>query len=273
MVDDRGNPAVQIFADSDAALARMCNTAEGAGCRIVSTSGVELAVTPPAPIAPAAAVLVELEDEDRGEAALPLLDWLQHEAENGRRRGVVSAPAGLIDLVAGSVSHGDISHLCVADEAERLNAVARAVRPRNSRLREVADEPVARLLQPSTSYLTKAGSQADAALIRAMVRARRARSMHLPPDLFADPVWDMLLDLMAARIEGRKVAVSSLCAAAAVPPTTALRWIGVLSERGLVVRVADPTDGRRVHVELAEGTASGLGAWLEEARRFAAEVL
>jgi hypothetical protein len=41
-------------------------------------------------------------------------------------------------------------------------------------------------------------------------------------DLFADPGWDILLDLYAARQEGKQVSVSSLCIAAAVPPTTAL---------------------------------------------------
>jgi len=36
----------------------------------------------------------------------------------------------------------------------------------------------------------------------------------------ADPAWDMLLDLTAARAESRAVSVSSLCIAAGVPTTT-----------------------------------------------------
>jgi DNA-binding MarR family transcriptional regulator len=79
----------------------------------------------------------------------------------------------------------------------------------------------------------------------------------------------MLLDLMAARVERQRVAVSSLCIAAAVPPTTALRWIKTLCDQGLFVRVADPEDGRRVFIELAPETAAMMEAYLKSAQRIA----
>jgi len=107
----------------------------------------------------------------------------------------------------------------------------------------------------------------DAARVRAIIRARRVRDQFFGADLFADPAWDMLLDLMAARLEGQHVAVSSLCIAAAVPATTALRWIKVLTEKGLLVRVADPQDGRRVHIELSDPAAAALDAYLRTAHR------
>ena len=77
----------------------------------------------------------------------------------------------------------------------------------------------------------------------------------------------MLLDLMAARLEGQPVAVSSLCIASAVPATTALRWIRTLTESGLLVRVADPRDGRRVFIDLSDQTARSLADYLRSARR------
>ena len=80
----------------------------------------------------------------------------------------------------------------------------------------------------------------DAASIRSIIRARRLRDHYFRGGLFADPAWDMLLDLMAARLEKNRVAVSSLCIAAAVPATTALRWIKALTDSGLFVRAADP---------------------------------
>ncbi len=93
-----------------------------------------------------------------------------------------------------------------------------------------------------------------AAEIRAVIRARRMRAQFFGEELFADPAWDMLLDLFAAQLERRRVSVSSLCIAAAVPPTTALRWIGTLHEAGLFERQADPTDRRRAYIGLsAEG--------------------
>lgn len=273
MVDDRHRPLVQIFANSEAALARMRQAAEMAECRIVTAQSIDVEADPAAHAVPGAAILIELDDLAAGEAAVPLLDWLQLEAERGARRGVVSAPASLIDHVAAAVRHADIEHLCAPGAAERLAAVTRACEVRSARLHDVGREAVARVLQPAQDYATLPGGRTEAVLIRTLIRARRARAEQLPPDLFADPAWDMLLDLMAARLEGAKVAVSSLCAAAGVPPTTALRWIGVLAERDLVVRVADPGDRRRAWVELAPATAQAMLVWLAQARRMMAEVL
>jgi hypothetical protein len=273
MADDRGSPVVQIFADNETALTRMSQTAKTAECRIATALLIGAETDLAACVVPGAAILIELENEAAGEAVLPLLDWLQKEAERGARRGVVSAPAGLIDLVAGSVADAGVEHLCAADETARLAAIVRAGRPGTSRLQDAGRESGARLLQPAPGYAVDVAGRADAALIRALIRVRRARTEHLPADLFADPAWDMLLDLMAARLEGKKVAVSSLCVAAAVPPTTALRWIGVMTERGLIVRTTDLADRRRVHVELAPATAQALLAWLRGAQRRAAEVL
>ena len=107
----------------------------------------------------------------------------------------------------------------------------------------------------------------DATAIRAIIRARRLRESYFPASLFADPAWDMLLDLMAARLEGTPVAVSSLCIASAVPATTALRWIRTLTDKGLLVRVADPRDGRRVFIDLSDQTARMVAEYLRSARR------
>ena len=103
--------------------------------------------------------------------------------------------------------------------------------------------------------------------VRDLLRARRIRADFLPGDLFADPAWDMLLDLLAARLEQERVSVSSLCIAAAVPPTTALRWIRTLTDKGLVERQDDPQDGRRIFIGLAQHTAEALLRWFESSRR------
>ena len=60
----------------------------------------------------------------------------------------------------------------------------------------------------------------------------------------------MLLDLYVQKARARPVSVHSLCIAAMVPPTTALRWIKVMTEKGWLVRARDPADGRRVYVGL-----------------------
>ena len=92
----------------------------------------------------------------------------------------------------------------------------------------------------------------DAAAIRRIIARRKARAEYFDPALFADPAWDILLDLAAARAERKRVSVTSLCIASGVPATTALRWIGQMVESGLLLRVADRKDRRRAYIALSE---------------------
>ncbi len=91
-----------------------------------------------------------------------------------------------------------------------------------------------------------------ARLAREKIRERRWREQFFAADLFADPAWDMLLDLYAAFYERRQVSVSSLCIAAAVPATTALRWIKTMTDAGLFERAIDPDDARRIFIGISE---------------------
>ena len=129
------------------------------------------------------------------------------------------------------------------------------------RLRDFAAE-VAKVREALVRATRSARAPITSDYVRAMLRARRVRDRFFPPDLFADPAWDMLLDLFAARLEGKRVAISSLCVAAAVPPTTALRWINSLEVRGYIRRVPDDTDARRRLVELTEEAAEKVEATL-----------
>ncbi len=108
----------------------------------------------------------------------------------------------------------------------------------------------------------------NAVLVRRLIKLRRDRDRHLPDELFGDPAWDMLLDLTAAHMERVDVPVSSLCLAAAVPTTTALRWVRSLSEAGIFVRRTDPGDARRSFIGLSDQAHDAMIGWL---RRFAAQ--
>lgn len=136
----------------------------------------------------------------------------------------------------------------------------------------ISDRPSDYIGMPVITSFTEPARPAPAASltgqqVRDMLRARRIRADFLPGDLFADPAWDMLLDLLAARLEQERVSVSSLCIAAAVPPTTALRWIRTLTDKGMVLRHADPQDGRRVFISLADDTAEAMTRWFGASRR------
>lgn len=105
--------------------------------------------------------------------------------------------------------------------------------------------------------------------VRTHIRHRRLREDYFGPDIFADPAWDMMLDLYAARLERLRVSVSSLCIAAAVPATTALRWIRTLTESGLFERREDPHDGRRIFVALSDQATQAMHRYFH---RIATEV-
>lgn len=81
---------------------------------------------------------------------------------------------------------------------------------------------------------------------------RRRAAIFGNPELFGEPAWDILLDLYIAHGERKPVSVSSACIGSAAPPTTGLRWLGVLTEHDLILREHDPNDQRRVLVRLTE---------------------
>ncbi len=99
-------------------------------------------------------------------------------------------------------------------------------------------------------------TSALAALALSEYEARRQRDALFEPGLFAEPAWDMLLDLYVHHHRRRPVSIQSLCIAAAVPQTTAIRWIRHLADIGLVARQRSDRDNRVVHIVL---TARGIG--------------
>ena len=211
---------------------------------------------------------------------------------------IVSAPLAIIDQMPASVWQGCQALLSDPDEVDLASAAAFALSARPGflndvsrdldaeRLQRLADEVgrIARTLATmSASAQLPNGALADmrhqffaeteslidmptAHDVRAMIRLRRLRDRFFDSSLFADPAWDMLLDLMAARLERVQVAVSSLCIAAHVPPTTALRWIKLMTDNGLFERVADPGDGRRIFIRLSDASAAQMARLLQAVR-------
>lgn len=108
------------------------------------------------------------------------------------------------------------------------------------------------------------GFTSSLALARWEYRRRRSRARFFEADgLFGEPAWDMLLDLFIAGREGKALPVTSACIGAAVPVTTALRWLGLLEQRGLVVRQADRHDARRALVCLSAEATDRMERYLQ----------
>ena len=149
-----------------------------------------------------------------------------------------------------SAHNKDLFHL--SNEVSRIAAT----------LAQLSNEP-----EPPTNILANdAGAVPDIAVdvVRSVIRARRLRKRYFDEELFADPAWDMMLELLYAEIAHRRITVSSLCIAAEVPATTGLRWLKAMVNKGLFIRRSDPLDGRRVYVELAPSVSSALRLYFSE---------
>ncbi|MEP9400292.1 winged helix DNA-binding protein [Sphingomonas silueang] len=281
-----GQPRTIVVAVDAAAAAPAAEAARHAGVAVVATLGFAGLADGLADIAHADLLLVEAEGVDGAalDAALPLL---AARATADRARLVVAFVAEQLDAVTLHLLGTPAELLCDARIDERVAAIAlggvigdrfhaserdaERLRRLNAEVARIA-EVLARLARDETAPGDSARDRTNefvpppgavepvlsAAKVRDVIRARRLRGRFFDPALFADPAWDMLLDLFAAHLEDRRVSVSSLCIASAVPPTTALRWITTLVDAGLFERRDDPTDRRRAFLTLTARGANGM---------------
>jgi DNA-binding response OmpR family regulator len=95
------------------------------------------------------------------------------------------------------------------------------------------------------------------------------RSKALDGIVKTDATWNMLAELLRARITKRRISVTSLCLASRGPVTSALRRVEQLLQDGLITYALDPKDRRRKYVELtSEGASRMQGAVRGVAQRW-----
>ncbi|WP_052134227.1 MarR family transcriptional regulator [Sphingomonas sp. 37zxx] len=124
-------------------------------------------------------------------------------------------------------------------------------------------EPESLVAANETAFASDIVAITVAAMVRDYLKSRRQREKIFPDNLFADPAWDILLDLYASSVEGRQVSVSDACIASAVPASTGLRWIARLEEYAFVCRRPDPLDARRFLLTLSQHASTLIGKWAE----------
>ena len=105
-------------------------------------------------------------------------------------------------------------------------------------------------------------------LARRVSNFRRKRDMLFGQLIFAEPEWDILLDLFAQSGFGRRVSMSSLCIAAAVPTTTAVRCINAMVDQGVLTKSPDATDARRVLIDMTEESRQKMRTLLLQIAKF-----
>ena len=303
-----GRQTAWLFADDPVRRDAARSAIEASGQRLGVDASLDTAFDRLADRPFDAVALVELDADETADEAR-LLERIDGQARDANSPAVVSFPIAALDRVSARLAAPHVTLLCDPGAIDRTAALELARGPLRGlvaaqdtvkeavRLQRLADE-VARIARSLAELAEPGGGEAREAFsdgmigyrvgpvvprpepeavraddIRTIIRLRRQRDRLFSGDLFADPAWDMMLDLMAARIERLRVAVSSLCIAAAVPPTTALRWIKTLTDIGIFVRVADPTDGRRVFIELSDGASRAILNFLGEAKRSGASLV
>jgi DNA-binding MarR family transcriptional regulator len=154
---------------------------------------------------------------------------------------------------------------------ERLNTEVARIAEALARLTRAeieGDTPAAPIVGDRTNRYgaPPALVEPSAADVRRAIRARRLRDQFFGATLFEDPGWDMLLYLYAAELERGRVSVSSLCIAAAVAPTTALRWIARMTDTGLFERRPDLLDRRRAFMVLSDRASEAMRGYIVATR-------
>lgn len=283
--------ALSIYANRAHLRATLREDADAAGMRIVAAAPLADLVTMGEGLAQARladVVLVDCPQVDAG--VLAALARLDLRAAGGATRLIVSTGVEALDDVFACMDQSSPVLLVDPDRAERVLALGRVLATMPSgRVRELSDDDRLMLLRlteqvgqiagridrldaggipaplpavPAAGF--SPGQLPDARLVRRIIRQRQLRARFLDNDLFADPAWDMLLDLTASRLEGKRVSVTSLCIASGVPPTTALRWIGQMVDAGLFVRLSDGADKRRAFIDLSEKAMQAMARYFTE---------
>jgi DNA-binding MarR family transcriptional regulator len=216
---------------------------------------------------------------------------------------IVALGADQVDIVAAHLLGDHVQLLCDPSLTDRIAALTLTAATGGSRLHDTSktveaarlgrlNDEIARIAETLVRLTRRQGEAApparpagligdgkaafgappdssgiDPHTIRRAIRARRLRDQFFDQGMFEDPAWDMLLDLFAAELEGAQVSVSSLCIAAAVAPTTALRWIAKMTEAGLFERRPDPFDRRRALMALSPSAREGMRNYVMAATR------
>lgn len=76
----------------------------------------------------------------------------------------------------------------------------------------------------------------------------KAQYLNLGTGLFSDSCWDMCLDIYICDLKDERITVSSVAHSSGIPMTTAMRYINVMSEEGLLEKTPNPSDNRMIFV-------------------------
>ena len=157
-------------------------------------------------------------------------------------------------------------------ELSKIRVPANDSRPDNSRKADLIRERLGaafRLIDEMAGHPQEIPNNSPVSEqdIRSIIKYRRNRDDFFGAELFADPAWDILLHLYASYLAQQRMTVGALCEGAAVPATTAIRWLTQLEQKGIVERRQDPIDGRRYFVSLTIAARKAMDGYFRSVPR------
>jgi CheY-like chemotaxis protein len=163
-----------------------------------------------------------------------------------------------------------VNHAFARADSIRQVKVTQPDTPRALELQQIAGtaralaEDLSRAFEPERG---KPGDETpeDAALrtLKLLQKLQEARSTIFGEAVMPEPAWEMLAELMRARLMNQQLSVTSLALSSQSPMTTALRRIEDLIQGGLAARVPDCSDRRRTHIELTPEGMARMRVFLE----------
>lgn len=100
--------------------------------------------------------------------------------------------------------------------------------------------------------------------VRAVRAERAARREIFGVAMVEDPAWAMLLELFEAYHAQRACCIKTACLASDVPATTALRYLSMMENLGIVERRPDQCDRRRILLGLTDKGLRKLHRYFDE---------
>lgn len=103
-----------------------------------------------------------------------------------------------------------------------------------------------------------------AAIAKSEFYNRRRRDSLIRYDVFAEPAWDLLLELYIQHHEGRPVDLGRLIEVAGVTEPTTLRWVGLLMEKDLVARLPHGGESKDPQIVLTRQGVAEMERYLRD---------
>lgn len=103
---------------------------------------------------------------------------------------------------------------------------------------------------PKAVSAMSSGRSDYAALAQDHLALRALRRRMFGVELSSEHCWDVIVTLYLSKCAQTRMSITDVSYATGISAATVIRWLNVLSANDMLVRTADPLDGRRTWISL-----------------------